>query len=36
MWVYEEGEWKHRFTDEENAIFLPDASYEKFVAAKGG
>ena len=32
--VYEGGDWKHRFGQEETAIFMPDASYEEFVAAQ--
>jgi len=32
--VYEDGEWRHRFTDEEKGVFMPDASYEEFVAAQ--
>jgi hypothetical protein len=32
--VYEGGEWRHRFSDEEKAIFMPEASYEEFVAAQ--
>ena len=34
--VYENGSWKHRFGEEENDLFMPDASYEEFVAAQGG
>jgi class 3 adenylate cyclase/tRNA A-37 threonylcarbamoyl transferase component Bud32 len=34
--VYEEGSWKHRFGEEEIDIFMPEASYEEFVAAQGG
>ncbi len=33
--VYEDGEWKHRFGQEEYDLFMPDASYEEFVAAQG-
>jgi hypothetical protein len=29
--VYEDGEWKPTFGEEENDLFMPDASYEKFV-----
>ena len=32
--IYEDGEWKHRFSQEETDLFMPDASYEKFVAAR--
>ncbi len=31
--VYEDGEWKHRFGREENDLFMPDVSYEEFVEA---
>jgi hypothetical protein len=34
--VYENGSWKHRFGEEENDLYMPDASYEEFVAALGG
>jgi hypothetical protein len=34
--VLEDGGWKHRFTEEEKEIFVPDASYEEFVAAQQG
>jgi hypothetical protein len=32
--VYEDGAWKHRFGQEEYDLFMPDASYEEFVAAQ--
>ncbi len=32
--VREDGAWKHRFTDEENAIFQPGVPYEDFVASQ--
>jgi len=32
--VYEDGEWKHGFGQEETDLFMPDASYEEFVAAR--
>lgn len=32
--VHEDGEWKHRFGQEENDLFMPDASYEEFVEAQ--
>ena len=32
--VYEDGEWKHRFGQEENDLFMPDAPYEQFVEAQ--
>src|SRR5215207_4899653 len=34
--VYEDGSWKHRFGEEENNLYMADASYEEFVAAQGG
>ena len=32
LFVQEDGVWKHRFTEEENAIFEPGVPYEEFVA----
>jgi beta-lactam-binding protein with PASTA domain len=32
--VWEDGSWKHRFSQQDDAIFLPEASYDEFVAAK--
>ncbi len=32
--VYEDGQWKHRFGQEEQDLFMPDASYEEFVEAQ--
>ncbi len=32
--VYEDGEWKHAFGQEEQDLFMPDASYEEFVEAQ--
>jgi hypothetical protein len=32
LFVFEDGSWKHRFTDEENAIFEPGVPYEDFVS----
>lgn len=32
--VWEGGAWKRRFSQEDDAIFLPDASYDEFVWAK--
>jgi hypothetical protein len=32
--IYEDGEWKHRFSQEELGLFMPDASYEEFVEAQ--
>ena len=34
--VYESGSWKHRFGEEENTLYMADASYDEFVAAQGG
>ena len=34
LFVQEDGAWKHRFTEEENAIFQPGVPYEEFVAAQ--
>ncbi len=34
FFVYEDGSWKHRFSREDDAIFLPGTSYEEFVRAK--
>ncbi len=31
--VYEDGTWLHRFTKEEGKLYMPDASFEEFVAA---
>ncbi len=31
---YEDGSWKHQFGQEEYDLFMPDASYEEFVAAQ--
>ena len=32
--VYEAGEWRHRFGQEEYDLLMPDLSYEEFVAAQ--
>ncbi len=32
--VYEDDTWKHRFGQEEYDLFMPDLSYEEFVAAQ--
>ncbi|QIN79913.1 hypothetical protein GBA65_16820 [Rubrobacter marinus] len=32
--VFEEGDWKHRFSQEEIDIFMPGTPYEEFVAAQ--
>jgi hypothetical protein len=34
LFVMEDGSWKHRFTEEEIAIFMPGTPYEEFVAAQ--
>jgi hypothetical protein len=34
--VREDGEWKHRFGQEEMDLFMPDASYEEFVQVQEG
>ncbi len=31
--VFEDGSWKHRFTQEEKNLYKPDLSYEDFVEA---
>lgn len=35
-WVQEDGEWLHRFSQEEIDLFMPHLSYEEFVEANGG
>lgn len=32
--VQEDGEWKHRFSQEETDLFMPDATFEEFVKAQ--
>lgn len=32
--VYEDGQWKHRFGQEEQDLFMPDVPYEEFVEAQ--
>ncbi len=32
--VREDGAWKHRFSQQDDDVFLPDASYDEFVKAK--
>ena len=32
--VYEDGTWRHHFSQEEYELFMPDASYEEFVNAQ--
>ena len=34
--VYEDGEWKRAFGQEEKDLFMPEASYEEFVEAHQG
>jgi hypothetical protein len=34
LFVSEDGAWKHRFTEEEIALFMPGVPYEEFVAAQ--
>jgi hypothetical protein len=34
FFVMEDGEWKHRFSQEEIGIFMPGVPYEEFVAAQ--
>jgi serine protease Do len=34
FFVFEDGEWKHRFGQEENKVYMPDASYEQFLNAQ--
>jgi hypothetical protein len=36
FFVFEDGVWKHRFGEEEVGIFMPDASFEEFVAIQQG
>ena len=33
-WVLEDGEWLHRFSQEEIDSFMPNLSYEQFVAVQ--
>ena len=32
--VFENGEWKHRFAQEEEDLFMPESTYEEFLEAK--
>ena len=32
--IYEDGSWKHRFSEEEDDLFMSDATYEEFVIAQ--
>ncbi len=34
FFVFENGEWKHRFGQEENKLYMPDASYQEFVKSQ--
>lgn len=34
VFVWEDGAWKHRFVGEELALYMPEASYDEFVAAQ--
>ena len=34
-WVLEDGEWLHRFSQEEIDLFMPELSFEEFVEANG-
>jgi Domain of unknown function (DUF4352)/Excalibur calcium-binding domain len=36
FFVFEDGVWKHRFGEEEIGIFMPEASFEEFVAVQQG
>ena len=36
LFVFEDGVWKHRFGEEEMGVFMPEASFEEFVAAQQG
>jgi hypothetical protein len=36
FFVYEDGTWKHRLSEVEIGFFMPDTSFEEFVAAQGG
>jgi hypothetical protein len=35
FFVYEDGAWKHRLSEEEVDTFMPGASFEEFVNAQG-
>ena len=32
--VYEDGSWRYRYSQEEYELFMPDASYDEFVKAQ--
>jgi hypothetical protein len=36
FFVFEDGVWKHRFSEEEIGFFMPGASFEEFVASQQG
>jgi hypothetical protein len=36
FFIWEGGEWKHRFTEEEKEIFMPDVPYKEFVKTQRG
>ncbi len=36
FFVFEDGVWKHRFGEEEIGFFMPEASFEEFVASQQG
>ncbi len=36
FFVYEDGEWKHRFSQEEYDLFMPGVPFDEFVAAQRG
>ena len=36
LFVFEDGVWKHRFGEEEIELFMPEASFEAFVASQQG
>ncbi len=33
-WILENGEWLHRFSEEEIELFMPELSFEEFVEAQ--
>ncbi|MGI8650344.1 MAG: protein kinase domain-containing protein [Rubrobacter sp.] len=35
-WVFEDGQWRRRFFQEDTDSFMPDLSFEEFVQANGG
>jgi hypothetical protein len=36
FFIYEDGVWKHHFSEEETAIFMPDVSFGDFAGFQGG